>query len=99
MISTPQIQQEMLYIASPNFRLGEYIYMGMALVKNTRVCISVAYKIDYCIKKAEQFIEKDHNVTFTHINKVKTGELEACQRFEFPAQNRKKSILNLLKRE
>lgn len=75
------IQQEIDAVALPDFRLGAYIYMGMGLVKGHRVCISVAYKIDYCIKKAEQFVQADPNITFTHINKVKVGELEACQRF------------------
>lgn len=76
-----EIQKEIDRIETPDFRLGEYIYMGMGLVKGHRVCISVAYKINYCIKKAEQFVQADENVTFTHINKVKVGELEACQKF------------------
>lgn len=79
---TDEIQKEIELIDAPEFQLGEYIYMGMALVGTHRVCISVAYKINYCIKKALQFAERDPNVTFTHINKVKIGETEACQRFE-----------------
>ena len=78
---TPEIQQEINLINTPEFQLGTYIYMGMALVGEHRVCISVAYKIDYCIKKALQFVEADKNVTFTHINKVKVGETKACKRF------------------
>lgn len=76
------IKQEMIYNFSKDFKLGEYIYMGMGLVGEHRVCISVAYKIDYCIKKANQFVEVDSNVKFTHINKVKVGETSACKRFE-----------------
>ena len=76
------IKQEMIYSYSPEFKLGEYIYMGMGMVGEHRVCISVAYKIDYCMKKANQFAEADSNVTFTHINKVKIGEKEACKRIE-----------------
>lgn len=79
---TPQIEKECSYIASDKFILGEYIYMGMAVVKGRRACISVAYKIDYCLKKAKQFAEIDSNVIFTHINKIKVGELEACDRFK-----------------
>ena len=33
--------------------------MGMGLVDNHRVCISVAYQIDYCIKKALSEIDED----------------------------------------
>ncbi|MBV7441234.1 hypothetical protein KRX57_07360 [Weeksellaceae bacterium TAE3-ERU29] len=76
------IKKEIIYSFSPEFKLGEYIYMGMGLVGDHRVCISVAYKIDYCIKKANQFIEADPNVKFTHINKVRIGEKEACEKFE-----------------
>ena len=77
-----RIQQEKELSLNDNFRLGEYIYMGMGLVGEHRVCISVGYKIEYCIKKAKQFAEADPNVKFTHVNKVKVGELEACERFE-----------------
>lgn len=79
---TEEIQRERDYNASDDFHLGEYIYMGMGLVGEHRVCIAVAYKIGYCVKKSWQFITADPNVKFTHINKVKVGELEACQRFE-----------------
>ena len=77
-----RIQQEKELSLNDDFCLGEYIYMGMGLVGEHRVCISVAYKIEYCIKKAKQFEEADPNVKFTHVNKVKVGELEACEKFE-----------------
>ena len=77
-----RIQQEKELSLNDDFRLGEYIYMGMGLVDEHRVCISVAYKIEYCIKKAKQFEEADPNVKFTHVNKVRVGELEACEKFE-----------------
>ena len=77
-----RIQQEKELSLNDDFRLGEYIYMGMGLVDEHRVCISVGYKIEYCIKKAKQFEEADSNVKFTHVNKVKVGELEACEKFE-----------------
>lgn len=79
---TEEIQNEIDLLQNEDFILGEYIYMGMGLVNEHRVCISVAYKINYCIKKALQFLENDKNVAFTHINKVKVGELEACKKFE-----------------
>ena len=75
-----EIISEIQHSRSDDFHLGEYIYMGMGLTKGHRVCISVAYKIDYCIKKAKQFEEVNDNVTFTHINKVKIGELERCKK-------------------
>ena len=73
---TKEINQEIHLIDTDYFTLGEYIYMAMG-------CIAVAYKIDYCIKKALQFAEVDPAITFTHINKVKVGETEAQKRFEW----------------
>lgn len=66
-------------------KLGEYIYMGMGSLGGQRVCMSVAYKLDYCVKKALQFEQAIYN-TFPHketdrffekVNKVRVGELEA----------------------
>ena len=75
-----EITQEIQFIDTDYFTLGEYIYMAMGLVGNHRVCIAVAYKKDYCIKKALQFVEADPFVTFTHINKVKVGKTTAERR-------------------
>ena len=79
---TPEIEQELNYIKSSQFKLGEYIYMGMGLAGDHEVCMSVGYKIDYAIKKAKQFEEADPNVKLTHINKVKVGKLVKDRRFE-----------------
>lgn len=79
---TPDIQQELDYIKSSEFKLGEYIYMGMGLAGDHEVCMSVGYKIDYTIKKARQFEEADSNVKLTHINKVRVGKLVKEKRFE-----------------
>ncbi len=64
-----------------NFKLGATLYLGMALVKGKKVCIAVAYKIQYCIKKIDQFTALDPNITFVHISKVKTGQLKANCKF------------------
>ena len=77
-----EIQQELDYIKSDEFRLGEYIYLGMGKVGDHEVCLSVGYKIDYALKKAKQFEEADLNVKLTHINKVKVGKLVKEKRFE-----------------
>ena len=79
---TQEIQQELDYIKSDEFRLGEFIYMGMGKVGDYEVCLSVGYKIDYALKKARQFEEADPNVKLTHINKVKVGKLVKDRRFE-----------------
>jgi hypothetical protein len=73
--------QELEYIDSEEFILGEYIYMGMGKVADKNVCISVGYKIDYAFKKAAEFVKLANNVKFESINKVKVGELEKCEKF------------------
>ena len=56
--------------------------MGMGKCKEQTVCMSVAYKIDYCIKKAKQFEEiVGGEVRFYKVNKVKIGKLEAQESF------------------
>lgn len=56
--------------------------MGMGKCKEQTVCMSVAYKIDYCIKKAKQFEELvGGEVRFYKVNKVKIGKLEAQESF------------------
>lgn len=63
--------------------LGEYIYMGMGTVNGHTVCMSVAYKLDYAIKKALQFERaSDSSVIFDSVNKVRVGKLERCARFD-----------------
>ena len=57
---TPEIIDEVQFTRSENFHLGEFIYMGMGKVKEQTVCLAVAYKIDYCIKKALQ-LEKSRD--------------------------------------
>ena len=56
--------------------------MGMGKCKEQTVCMSIAYKIDYCIKKAKQFEELvGGEVRFYKVNKVKIGKLEAQESF------------------
>ncbi len=81
---TTAMQEELALIGNNGFKLGEYIYMGMGKLNGRTVCISVAYKIDYCVKKARQFAGEDPNIVFDHVNKVKIGQLEPCQRFSLP---------------
>ena len=78
---TKEIEEEVIKCNSDNFNLGEYIYMGMGLTNGHRVVMSIGYKIDYCIKKAVEFQRYNNNVTFTHVNKVKVGELQECEKF------------------
>lgn len=63
--------------------LGTYIYMGMGIISGHTVCMSVAYKLDYSVKKALQFEKVLQDAIgikgeyFLKVNKVKVGQLEA----------------------
>lgn len=64
-------------------KLGEYIYMGMGKIDGRTVCMSVAYKIEYCVKKALQFENAANgDILFKKVNKVRVGETEACESFK-----------------
>ncbi|GEM_PF-161255 len=81
---TDNIDKEMEWIHSDSFQLGSYLYMGMGRLNGRTVCLSVAYKIDYCLLKAVQFAAEDANVQLHHINKVKVGHLQPEIRFDLP---------------
>ena len=53
-----RIQQEKELSLNDDFRLGEYIYMGMGLVGEHRVCISVGYKNRILYKKKRNNLRK-----------------------------------------
>lgn len=77
-----KIELELKHIASDDFKLGEYIYLGKGITSNDRsVVLSIGYKIDYAIKKAIQFETEEKSLHFTHISKVRVGELKTCERF------------------
>lgn len=82
-LESPRILQELEYIYNDDeFRVAQFLYMAMGKVSDHTVCIGVAYKIDYAIKKALQFVKADDNVRFTHINKIRVGEKEVMERIE-----------------
>ncbi len=64
-----------------NVKTGSNLYLGMAKIKGKKVCIAVAYNIQYCIKKIDQFTALAPHINFLHISKVKTGALKACCKF------------------
>ncbi len=78
---TNEFIKEVEFNNSDDFQVGSVLYMGMGLASGHRVCLSVGYKIDYALKKAQQFEAVDKNVRLTHINKVLVGDLEKCTKF------------------
>ena len=71
--------EELELTKQKDFILGEYIYMGMGKCNGVTVCMSVAYKIDYCVRKARGFEDNANGIViFCKVNKIKAGESEKC---------------------
>ncbi len=77
------IEKEIIHCYSKDFVVGEYIYIGMGICNGTKVVLSVAYKLDYAIRKAKAFeTAANGNIYFDSVNKVKIGALEKETKFE-----------------
>jgi hypothetical protein len=94
MKKTMLLIDELKYIKSKDFKLGEYIYMGMAELNGVLVCVSTGYKIDYCFKKMDEFRENIHSskgfdikFNLLRINKTRVGETTKCQDFDLNNTN------------
>lgn len=69
---------ELAAVEHEDFKLGKYIYMGMGKCANHTVCISIGYKINYCLKKGMEFEKIDNSINFYKINKILIGKLQPC---------------------
>lgn len=52
-----KIEKEIEFCNNPDFKVGEYLYMAMAIIEKNPYCIGVGYKIDYVIKRANLLLE------------------------------------------
>ncbi|MDD3771019.1 MAG: hypothetical protein PHC38_00015 [Weeksellaceae bacterium] len=86
-----KIQKEIEFNQQADYKLGSYLYMGMAFKKNKKVCISIGYTLNYCIKKADEYLNLDSDLSFCHISKIITGEKIACEKF-YPEKLLKKTV-------
>ncbi len=77
------IRKEIEWNGQSDYQLGSCLYMGMAYKNDRKVCISVGYTLSYCIKKADQFLSADTDLSFSHVSKIIIGEKKACKKY-FP---------------
>lgn len=60
--------------------LGEFLYLGMGIINNHKVVLSVGYTPEYADKKAKQFEEESNGtIAYEDISVIKTGEKEKCR--------------------
>lgn len=78
-----KILDEIKFNTYTDYKLGDWLYLGMAEKNGKKICISVGYTLNYCIKKSNEFLELDDDISFLHISKIKTGEKTACDKFYF----------------
>ena len=76
------IKNEIATCLRPDYPLGKFLYLGMARKNGRKVCVAVAYKMNYCIKKLDQFLSEDTSLELDHISKIRVGELKACTKFK-----------------
>lgn len=78
-----KILDEIRFNTYTDYKLGDWLYLGMAEKSGKKICISVGYTLNYCIKKSNEFLELDDDISFLHISKIKTGEKIASDKFYF----------------
>ncbi|MGB6092666.1 MAG: hypothetical protein WBF83_02785 [Moheibacter sp.] len=78
-----KILDEIRFNTYCKYKLGDWLYPGMAKKNGKKICISVGYTLNYCIKKSNEILELDDDISFLHISKIKTGEKSACDKFYF----------------
>lgn len=82
-----RLKREIDFCNKDDFPVGRYLYMAMLKINDNPHVIAVAYKIDYAIKKAEEFLQdlnSEYDLNFKdnyYINKVLVGELDNMDRF------------------
>ena len=74
------IKQGSGFCLSQDYLPGTYFYPAMTDKRERKICIAVAFKMNYCIKKANQFLALDSDLDFIPINKVRVGKLKACEK-------------------
>ena len=82
MSTTLNLNDEYARIDAPDFRLGEYIYLGQVKTDDDEVAVlSVAYKPDYAIKKLKEnlaILQPSTAIRECYLRKVRVGETDDC---------------------
>jgi len=76
------LNDEYARIDAPDFRLGEYLYLGQVKTDDDEVAVlSVAYKPDYAIKKLKEnlaILQPSTAIRECYLRKVRVGETDDC---------------------
>ena len=66
----------------PDFRLGEYLYLGQIRTDdNETAVVAVAYKPDYAVKKLKEnlaILQPGARIRECYLRKIRVGETDDC---------------------
>ena len=76
------LDDELAYVASADFVLGQYIYLGQVKTGDGKtVVLSVAYKPDYAVKKLKEnlaILQPGARIRECYLRKIRVGETDDC---------------------
>ena len=76
------LSDEYARIDAPDFRLGEYLYLGQIRTDDDETAvIAVAYKPDYAVKKLKEnlaILQPGARIRECYLRKIRVGETDDC---------------------
>ena len=74
------LRDEYARIDAPDFRLGEYLYLGQIRTDNDETAVvAVAYKPDYAVKKLNlAILQPGARIRECYLRKIRVGETDDC---------------------
>ena len=76
------LRDEYARIDAPDFRLGEYLYLGQIRTDdNETAVVAVAYKPDYAVKKLKEnlaILQPGWRIRECYLRKIRVGETDDC---------------------
>ena len=74
------LRDEYARIDAPDFRLGEYLYLGQIRTDDDETAV-VAYKPDYAVKKLKEnraILQPGARIRECYLRKIRVGETDDC---------------------
>ena len=76
------LSDEYARIDAPDFRLGEYLYLGQIKTASGKTAVvAVAYKPDYAVKKLREnlaILQPTAAIRECYLRKIRVGETDDC---------------------
>lgn len=76
------LRDEYARIDAPDFRLGEYLYLGQIKTADGKTAVvAVAYKADYAVKKLKEnlaILQPTATIRECYLRKIRVGETDDC---------------------